>query len=84
MTERLRLCEEPTRSRKVEEEITSAIQSPGCADEPRHHLRRFVQRDDELDFSGYLTGQRIHPHRRSSVPTNGIADTDTRRSEAAI
>ena len=33
-----------------------------------------VQRNDEFYFNGYLTGQRIHPHRRASVPTDGIAE----------
>jgi hypothetical protein len=43
-----------------------------------------VQCGDELYFNGYLTGQRIHPHRRSSVPTNGIAEYAHQKVRAPV
>ena len=82
MTEYLKRCEEPKRRRKVEGEVISAIQSLWMQEEPSHHLRRFVQCDDEFYFNGYLTGQRIHPHRRSSVPANGIPEYEQQKVRA--
>ena len=84
MTEYLKRCEEPKRRRKVEGEVISAIQSLWMQEEPSHHLRRFVQCDDEFYFDGYLTGQRIHPHRRSSVPANGIPEYEQQKVRAPI